>query len=269
MDIHLIATQIIFDKIIEIVNPKDKEKLRNNLKELYMEIVQNSSHLLDEEKLKSILSFIDPLIRCELIDFIKNFNNKSIWVPKFLKIIMIVMIHINPDDIDNLKIIIEETDKMSCNSYKQNMEISNDFYLLAIAFLNSKNNYSDIHKQIELIYNFLPDDSETFISHFLKLFKKFDKENIAIIKNFIVSFIDIVDLVKKLFKDEDSQDEENNNQDEIISKMDELDLLISKDHKCDENKDLLEVKEEKKESYDLFSTEKRLNDILRKYQLNN
>lgn len=202
MNFHGLSVKIIFDKIIQECTDKDKSFLITSLVDISEKINKKIVTDLDIDKLKSLISFLGERINEDIVLLIKNFGNKKFWVSKFLRIVSeISMIgkDINGVEYSKLNMIINETDKMLTETvYKQNLEITDDLYLLSVSILNSDND-SDILDRIKTIYSSLPENNNSLIFHFIKSFEKMKDGNSTIVNRFLIDFVNFVGITKSLF----------------------------------------------------------------------
>ena len=207
---ELIAIQIIFDKIIESSNIHNKETVKSKLSEIYNSINNGNFDITKIEPLFDEVNFLDENLKRNIIDLLRNLNNKKYMVSKFLRIISDLSINFLSKDSNDYKTfsdMITESDKMLLDEYNQNNEINNDIYLLSIAILQCKDDYSDVYDKV--IKTYTSNDNKLFIKPFIDFIENIKKDNTKIIKDFIFNIIDVFEGIGILPKDLNKKNNEN------------------------------------------------------------
>lgn len=201
MDLHSLSIKIIFDKIVESCNELDKVPLIIYLKEFFEKIKERLVTEVDFSKLQEKIDFLGEKIRDDTITLIKNSTDRKLWVSHFLRIIsQIGMIakDVKSKEYVILCMIMRESELIATEAiYVQNPKITDDLYLLSVAFLNA--DYFDVHNKIRSIYENLPEDNDSFIYHFVKGIEKLNKDNSELADKFLGDFVNLIGFTKSLF----------------------------------------------------------------------
>uniref|UniRef100_A0A6C0BE28 Uncharacterized protein n=1 Tax=viral metagenome TaxID=1070528 RepID=A0A6C0BE28_9ZZZZ len=214
MDFYTEAVKIIFDKILEACNIKDNGEFKSKFDETYGKALKKVIDPEDFNKFASYLKFTNESIKNQLRIFIENPNSKKHWVSGFLKVLTQILMNDkdnNSDEYKELKLISEESDKMLDENYSQNLEIKNNLYTLSVAFLKCNEEYTDILKQINLAHGCIFNNYKKYIDD---SYPKIKEDDANIVKNFILSFADLIDLGKSFIDGIPREEQVKNNKDE-------------------------------------------------------